>query len=105
MVSLLGDSIQLSVYAIADPPLVSSEVEWRGPDGNVISPGSRVSLQSDNTHLVISSVQLGDGGLYVVSIIRMVSGVSTTVVFTNIDLNVQGERYVLQCIAEFRSIP
>lgn len=88
VVTVAGDSTQLAVYVAG---LAGDEVQWRDPSGHLISSGSRVSLHDDNTQLVLQSVELGDSGLYGVSVVRLGSGVNTTVVSTNIDLNVQGE--------------
>lgn len=90
VVSIVGESVELSVYAVGQPPLRDYEVEWIGPQHNLITSGSGVSLHDNNTRLLIQSVDIEDSGTYQVNIVRLISDVSTILTSMNISVELQG---------------
>ena len=88
----LGLTAELSIYAEAEPPLASHEIEWKRSDGTPVSTDSRVSLHDSNYRLVIRNVNLQDSGVYRIEIVRETGPVVYQVLAsTAIDLNVYGK--------------
>ena len=91
---VLGEMINLRVYADADPPLNSSEIIWTRPNGaTVTTDAERFALLDSNKRLRIENTTLEDAGVYRIEIIRMIS-FTEYVLFaaTTIDLDVQGKQ-------------
>lgn len=86
------ESIELAVYAAADPPLRDNEITWSKPNGDIIlTSKGRFSVLNRNKQLVILNPGIGENGMFLVSISRVNgSGVQKTV-SANISLNIYGK--------------
>ena len=86
----VGSSIDLRVYADADPTLQCNEVRWTRPNGETIAGDQpRFFLDDCGKQLRIESVRLQDNGTYLIEIYRMITATTSSVLAsTTIELTV-----------------
>ena len=88
---ILGSTAELGVYAAAEPPLYSYEIEWKRSDSTPL-PTDRISLSDSHFQLVIRNVNLQDSGVYLIEVVREVAPVAFQVLAsTTIFLDVHGK--------------
>ena len=76
----LGDTITLSVYVVGIPPVRAEEIVWyKISTSNRLTEGGRLSFTNDARTLTIQNVEIGDEGMYHISIVRGAESATATI--------------------------